>query len=167
MGVDRLAPGAVLEAEGMAVTPDHRALAVGYFNSTWELIELPSRSPEQDRDMVASALASRQHWSEAGGTDENMTIADWQVAHTASLAGFADLATAFATAAYDRARSAGLPSWLQASTAEGMARAAACAGDVVGYDKHAAEARQLLGHVDDAEDRKLIESQLASIPKPR
>jgi hypothetical protein len=163
LGVERLSPGTLVEAEGMAVTADHRALAVGYFNSTWELIDLANRTPEQDRDMVASALASRQHWSEAGGTDQNLTVGDWQVAHVASLAGFADLATAFATAAYDRARSANLPTWLQASTAEGMARAAACASDRAGYDKYAAEARELLAQVDDDEDRKLIESQLASI----
>ena len=164
MGVVRIATYEIGEAEGMAMTVDHRALAVGYFNSTWVLIKRADRSPEQDRDMLASALASRQHWSEAGGTDDNLTVGDWQVAHVASLAGFADLAKAFATAAYDRARSANLATWLQASTAEGMARAAACAADREGYDNYAAEARDLLAQVDDKEDRELIESQLASIP---
>ena len=141
MGVVRIATYEIGEAEGMAMTVDHRALAVGYFNSTWVLIKRADRSPEQDRDMLASALASRQHWSEAGGTDDNLTVGDWQVAHVASLA-----------------------TWLQASTAEGMARAAACAGDREGYDNYAAEARDLLAQVDDKEDRELIESQLASIP---
>ena len=145
---------------------DHRELAASYFNSTWELIDLPTRTPEQDRDMVTSALASRQHWAEAGGADKNLAISDWQVAHAASLAGWPDMAKSFATAAYDRARAASLPAWLRASTAEGMARAAACAGDKAAFHKFAAEARELLTLVDDDEDRKLIESQLASIPLP-
>ena len=165
MGVVGVAAHAVAEAESLALTVDHRALAVGYFNGTWELIDLPSRTPEQDRDMLASALASRQHWGEAEGTAENLAIADWQVAHVASLAGWPDIASTFARAAYERARTAELPTWTRASTAEGMARACAAAGDRAGYDKYAAEARELLAQVDE-EDRNLIESQLASIRRP-
>ena len=53
--------------------------------------------------MLAVAAASRQHWVDANGTDENLAVADWQVAHTASLAGFADVALSYAKAAVDRA----------------------------------------------------------------
>jgi len=144
----------------------HRALAVGYFNQSWELIEARSRTPEQDRDLISTAFASRRHWVDAGGTDQNLVIADWQVAHAASLIGFPDVAEAFSTSAYERARSAGLPTWLLASTSEGRARARAAAGDRDGYDRFAAEARELLSTVDDDEDRQLIESQLAAIPVP-
>ncbi|MDQ1695514.1 MAG: hypothetical protein QOJ03_867, partial [Frankiaceae bacterium] len=52
------------------------------------------------------------------------------------------------------------------SMCEGMARAHATAGDRVGYESFAARARKLLDEVDDAEDRELIESQLATIPIP-
>lgn len=166
MGVVGVAAHTVPEAESLALTVDHRALAVGYFNSTWELIDLPSRTPEQDRDMLASALASRQHWGEGGGEAENLAIADWQVAHVASLAGWPEVAVTFAAAAYERARAADLPTWMRASTAEGMARACAAAGDRAGYDKYATEARELLATVDDEEDRNLVESQLASIRRP-
>jgi hypothetical protein len=136
---------------------EHRALAVGYFNQSWELIGSPTRSPDQDRDLLTRAFASRQHWVDAGGTEENLAIADWQVAHAASEAGFTDVAEAFSMSAYERARSAGLPTWLLASTAEGRARARAAAGDRDGYG-------DLLAQVDDDEDRQLIESQLAAIP---
>ena len=144
----------------------HRALAVGYFNLSWELIEARTRTPNQDRDLLSAAFASRRHWIDAGGTSENLVIADWQVAHAASLAGFLDVAEAFSRAAYDDARSAGLATWLLASTAEGRARARAAVGDRDGFERFAAEARELLAQVDDEEDRQLIESQLASIPAP-
>lgn len=144
----------------------HRALAVGYFNTAWELIDSASRTAEQARDMVTTAFASRRHWIDAGGTAENVVIADWQVAHAASLAGFLDVSEAFSQAAYDGARHAGLASWVLASTAEGRARARAAAGDHDGFERFAAEARDLLAQVHDDEDRRLIEGQLASIPAP-
>ena len=150
----------------MSADIDHRSLGVGYFNSTWDLINSTNRTSEQDRDMLTRAFASRQHWIEAGSADGNLAINDWQIAHAASLAGFVDVADAFSTAAYDRARASSAPLWLQASTAEGRARACAAMHDVPGYEKYAAEARQLLEQVTDIKDRQLVESQLVSIPAP-
>jgi hypothetical protein len=145
---------------------DHRKLAVGYFNAAWDLIDLTTRTPAQDRDMLGTALASRQHWIEAGGTEENLAVADWQVAHAASLAGFANVALGFAQAASERADSNDVPNWLRASTHEGLARAHAVAGERTGYEREAAVARALLETVPDRDDRELVESQLASIPIP-
>jgi len=150
----------------MSDDTNHRSLAVVYFNGTWDLIDATTRTPDQDLEMLTRAFASRQHWIEAGGTDQNIAIADWQVAHAASLAGFTDVADAFSTAAYDRARAAALPTWMQASTAEGRARACAAMHDIAGYEKYAAETRDLLDKVTDLEDRQLVESQLQSIPAP-
>jgi hypothetical protein len=130
------------------------------------MIEARSRTPNQDRDLLTAAFASRRHWIDAGGTSENLVIADWQVAHAASVAGFLDVAEAFSKAAYDDARHAGLATWLLASTAEGRARARAAAGDRDGFTRYAQETRDLLTQIDDEEDRRLIESQLAAIPSP-
>ena len=112
---------------------NHRKLAVAYYNAAWDLIDRSERTPGQDRDMIGVALTSRQHWIEAGGTDENLTVADWQVAHAASLAGFGQVALSFAQAAVDRADSSDVPTWLKASTHEGLARANAALGDKAGY----------------------------------
>src|SRR4051812_49887169 len=85
----------------MTDTAAHRALAVGYFNQTWELIRSDSRTPEQTLDMLTTTFASRRHWIDAGGADDNIVVGDWQVAHAVSLAGFVDVAAAFSTSAYD------------------------------------------------------------------
>jgi hypothetical protein len=151
----------------MAVSPDgHRARAVGYFNAAWALIDLPGRTPQQDRDMLTLACASRQHWGEAGGTAENLAVADWQVAHAASLAGYPQVALNFASAAAERADTADLPAWLRASTHEGLARAHAGCGDGEAYQREAMLVRELLEAVTDPDDRELVASQLASIPAP-
>lgn len=142
-----------------------RALAAALFNRTWELLENSHRSPADDRAMLASALASRLHW-EGVGDDENYAAGDWLVAHVASHLGYADLALDFASAAHERALAADarVPTWLLASTQEGLARAHATAGHDDERDRFAAAARATLESVDDNEDRTLIASQLAAIP---
>ena len=150
---------------GADAAATRRAFAVAAFNGAWELIDKQDRTADDDRQMLTLAFASRWHWSEVG-TAENKAIADWQVAHAASLVSEASLALSYAQSAYDAARSNDLPEWLQASTAEGLARAHACAGDRASYETYAAEARVLVERLEEEEDRELILGQLAAIPVP-
>jgi hypothetical protein len=161
-------------ASGPAAT-DQRALAVGLFNRTWELLERRDNATDlttasdggaaDDRLLLETAMASRLHW-EGIGSAENLAAGDWLVAHVASRLGYADLALEFAGAAHERATTAGpeVPTWLVASTQEGLARAHATAGHDEERDRWAADARRTLEAVDDDEDRELIESQLATVP---
>jgi hypothetical protein len=141
-----------------------RAVAVATFNHTWELLEA-DRSSADDRMLLANALASRLHW-EGIGTDESYATGDWLVAHVASHLGYADLALDFAAAAHERVATADPPveRWLLASTMEGLARAHAVAGHDDERDRWAARSRETLATVDDADDRDLIASQLATVP---
>jgi hypothetical protein len=148
----------------MALSPDeHRALAGGYFNAAWELIETPNRTAEQDRNLLTLAFASRQHWIEAEGTAENLAVADWQIAHAASQIGLSELALAFARAAVERAEANDVPTWMKASAHEGLARAHAAAGETESFTYEVELARALLEKVADPEDRALIESHTAEV----
>lgn len=152
------------EAGGDAAAA-RRAFAVAAFNGAWDLIDKPDRTADDDRQMLTLAFASRWHWGEVGSA-ENKVIADWQVAHVASLIGQASLALTFAQLSYDASRSDDVPDWMRASGAEGLARAYACAGDRSAYERYASEARDLCAHLAEEEDRELILGQLASIPTP-
>src|SRR3954451_349068 len=143
----------------------HRAFAKAAFNGAWELIDVSERTADQDRQMLTLAFAARWHWGEVG-TPENRVVSDWQGAHVASLVGETTLAPSYARSAYDQARAGEMPAWLRASTAEGMARACAAAGDTDAFERFADETRGLLADLDDEEDRELISGQLASIPRP-
>ena len=149
--------------EGMSPA-GQRALAVRLFNRTWELLDL-ERDAAADREVLATALASRLHWTGIG-TDENLAAGDWLVAHVASRLGHADLALDFASAAHERVSTSReqLPAWLVASTLEGLARAHAVAGHDDERDAFAADARRVLEAVEDDEDREIVEGQLATIP---
>ena len=149
--------------EGMSPA-GQRALAVRLFNRTWELLDL-ERDAAADREALATAMASRLHWTGIG-TDENLAAGDWLVAHVASRLGHAELALDFASAAHERVSTSSeqLPAWLVASTLEGLARAHAVAGHDDERDAFAADARRVLEAVEDDEDREIVEGQLATIP---
>jgi hypothetical protein len=141
----------------------HRQVAADAFNRAWELIELDTRTPEQDRQLLALVFTSRYHWGWVGGDEEAM-VGDWLIAHVASLQDLGELSHRYATVALDVCRSNGWSDWRLASMLEGMARASAAVGDEHARDRYAAEARRVLATLEDKEDRELIASQLASIP---
>ncbi len=154
------------DTDDLDLTPAaRRALAVELFNRTWLLLERDPARGHAGRDALAAAMASRLLW-EGPGTGENLAAGDWLVSHVASRLGYADLALDYAAAAHERAATAdpALPTWLLASTQEGLARAHAVAGQDEERDRWAADARATLEAVTDDEDRDLIESQLATVP---
>lgn len=141
----------------------HRIFAVAAFNEAWDLIEKTDRSPADDAAMLEATFSSRYHWEKVG-TDENRVIGDWQIAHIASLLGYGPLAMRYARSALDVATEKGFEGWRLASCHEGMARAHACFGNDDERDRHIKTALRLLDSVDDAEERRIIESQLETVP---
>ncbi len=144
---------------------DDRALASQLFNRCWELLEQDELSADDEVELLTSALTSRFHWLLAGGPDK-WIISDWMVARAAGVTGSSDVALRFALRAYEAARASETPDWLVASSAEGVARAYAVAGNAEEFAKWAALARRLIEVIVDPENKVLIEGQLADIPSP-
>jgi hypothetical protein len=141
----------------------HRIFAASGFNEAWDFIEKAERSADDEVAMLMATFASRFHWEKVG-THENRVVGDWQIAHVASLLGFAPLAMRFARSALDRAVEQGFEGWRLASCHEGMARAHACVGNDAECSRHIKTARRLLDNVEDLEERRLVEAQLATVP---
>lgn len=141
----------------------HRQLAVAAYNRAWELIDQPQRTDTERHAMLHAAFASRYHWEFIGG-DEERAVGDWQIARVAGLAGLPQLALRYAQSAVDIALEHGWSGWRLASAYEGMARAHSVAGDRAERDRYVALAEEELATICDAEDRELIESQLATVP---
>jgi hypothetical protein len=136
--------------------------AIAAFNRAWELIESTDRTGEDDAEMLAAAFASRYPRGLVGG-GEPRAIGDWQIAHVASLVGYAELALSRAESALGRVVANGWIDWRLASCYEGTARAEDAAGNGPRRDHFAALAREVLKGLDDEDDRELISSQLATI----
>jgi hypothetical protein len=145
---------------------DHRRLAVELFNHVWTLLELASRTPEQDDELIHAAHASRWHWSKAG-TTVNLARGEWQISRVYAVLGRAEPALwharrclAYVEAADDA------EDWDLPFAYEALARASFVAGDIAAAAGHAAEARELGERIVDPEDRELLEKDLATLPFP-
>ena len=153
-----------------AVAPEldratRRALAVGLFNYTWTLLENPNRTTEQDDEMVNAAHASRYHWGEVGEA-VNLARGEWQISRVYAVLGRAEPAIHHARRCLElnEANPDGREDWELGSAYEALARAHAVAGDRAASDNWRARASAELPRIADAEDRQILEQDLATLP---
>jgi hypothetical protein len=114
--------------------------------------------------MLQRAFASRWHWGFVGGAEQTAT-GDWQIAHVSSLLGYGWMAQFYAARAFATCENEGWTDWRRASMLEGMARAAAAAGDADGRARYYAMAQEAIAAIAEDDDRELIASQLATVPE--
>jgi hypothetical protein len=137
----------------------HRTEANQAYNRAWGLLEVEHRSVDQDADLLTSAFTSRYHWQAVGGSQQ-WIVADWMVSRAAVAVGMGQLALLFAERAYGAALQDGTD-WLEASAAEGVARAYAAAGDLSQRDAWCAIAVGLVTAIGNRENRAVVAGQLA------
>ncbi len=140
-----------------------RQLAADLFNLVWTLLEKTGRTTEDDDRMVHAAHASRYHWGQVGGP-EQLAIGEWQCARVYSVLGRAEPALHHARRCLEIAMAESVPDWLIASAHEGVARAYAVAGQRESALASRAAAEAVLAKVADAEDRQVVQEDLASLP---
>jgi hypothetical protein len=153
----------VVEGADEEVARWHRRFAVELFNRSWDLLEMPERTTEDDAEMLAVAFASAYHWSQVG-TAENIALGDHQIAKVASHVGQPALALHYARRALEAIEIGHFGDWQVAAAYEGMARASAAAGDRSGRDYWLQRCMIALGAVSDAGDRSVVAEQLLNLP---
>lgn len=87
-----------------------RELASAHFNSTWALLELGARSPEDDDRLVHAAHASRFHRDNVGGPAERAR-GEWLCSHVSALLGRAEPASDHARRCLELCALRGLGDW--------------------------------------------------------
>ncbi len=143
-----------------------RALAAGLFNRCWELLELPARTPEQDAELIHAAHASRFHWGEIADTPARLWRGEWMCSRVYAVLGRAEPALWHArrAVALVEAGGAAVEDWDRPAVYEAMARASFVAGDAAEGAAWTSRAAALAAAVADAEDREVIERDLATLP---
>jgi hypothetical protein len=140
----------------LSETAFHKKMAVSLFNETWTLLDKTSRTPEEDARMSHLAHASRLHWDYVG-TAENFSIGEWQVSRVHAVLRQPEAALLHAQRAL--AQEHQLSAFLLAFGHEAVALTQPEAAQ-----EHIALARQAAAGITDAEDQKLLEADLATIP---
>jgi DNA-binding transcriptional MerR regulator len=149
-------PPIALEAE------ERRQLAADLFNRTWELLELPGRTPDQDDEMIHAAHASRYHWGEVG-TPANRARGEWQCSRVYAVLGRPEPALHHARRCVAICEEHDLGDWDLAAAWEAVARAARVAGDEATQRDAMSRGRGALDAIADPEDRRSIEADLDAL----
>jgi len=139
-----------------------RRLAADLFNHTWELLELPDRTPMQDDEMVHSAHASRYHWGEVG-EPANLARGEWQCSRVYATLRRPEPALWHASRCLAICEEHAIHDWDIAAAQEAMARASLVAGDQTAAHEWLERARASCAAIADDEDRRIVESDLETL----
>jgi hypothetical protein len=153
---DSATPNAELDAA------THRQLGVDLYNSTWALLEKPDRTPAETDELIHRAHASRWHWGRVG-EPVNLARGEWLCSRVYALLGRGEPAVWHARRCVEIDEAAGQGDWDIASAYEAMARALVVSGDRAGAAEWKAKATAALDGIAEADDREVIEKDLATI----
>ena len=108
----------------------HKYFSATCYNKTWEYMDNPNRTKEDDAAMLQTAMASLWHWTQReDATPQNFSIGGWQVSRVFCLLGQPDNARTYADSALKFAE--GQPPFYIAYAYEALARAEMVAGNKV------------------------------------
>ena len=143
----------------------HRRLGIDLYNRTWTLMEVESRTPEEDDELLHCAHASAYHWLHGGGAAANRARSQWQCSRVHALLGQAEGAVHHAwrcLAIVEGAPGEMEPFDLPAAY-EALARAHAVAGRGEESRRYLALGRVEAAKIEDEDERAIIEADLATI----
>lgn len=144
---------------------DHRTLGVDLFNKTWTLMEKPTRTPEEDDEMIHCAHASAYHWQQVG-TRANRARSEWQCSRVHAILGQSEQALYHARRCHENAAAnedGSMEDWDLAGAYEALARAHLAAGHREEAAHWAQLGRETTAALADDEERKVFEADFATI----
>jgi hypothetical protein len=147
----------------------HRWFGVQLNNGMWDAIEDPSvgpDSPVETRErLLYSAYASAYHWIQVGN-EANHARGEHLIARMAVKIGEYELGARHARRCLEliEAHPEVMEAWDEPFGHEALARALAGLGDGSAAEKHRATAVELTAALTDAEDRAILEGELAREP---
>lgn len=156
------------EEEKLTLEEWHKKMAVDLFNFTWSLLDKDKRTKEEDDTMVHATHASRYHWGErvkmGHGTAANLGRGEWQISRVYAVLKRPEQARYHAQRYLDICKKHGIGDWDLAFAYEALARAAAIGKDTSSRDKYRELAKKAAKQIKEDENRKLVLSDLKTIP---
>lgn len=142
----------------------HRRMAAELFNRVWELLDQPTRTPEEDREMLAAAYGSRYHWRMVGDPRQHC-VSDWQLSRVWAVLGDAPRAAVYGELSLEMAERNHLGPFYAGYAHEALARAAALAGDEETSSRHLAEAEELSLDISKRDEADLLRGDLSDLKR--
>lgn len=132
----------------------HKHFGVKFNNTVWELLDKPSRTEEEDHEMLHAAHASLLHWSKVG-TQVNRQRGEWMLARVHTVLKNADLALRHARRCLALTNGDTIQDFDVYFAREAVARAGALAGNRGEFETYARLAAEALEKIKDPEDKAI------------
>ncbi len=154
----------------MAKTPDfdltvaHKFFSTHCFNKAWDLIDQPSRTPEQDEEMIRLSLASTWHWKQRDDcTQVNLSVSFWQTSRIYSILGQVDNARRYARLCLDASQGDEVAQFYLGYAFEALARAESLVGNTAQMEQYLNQACNIAAEISDSDEKQMLLDDLAAI----
>lgn len=139
------------------LTEAHKHFAISLNGKTWELLDKPNRSAEENEMMLYTAHASCYHWRQSG-TGVHHQRGEWMIARVNTVLGYAETALRHASRAMElyHAHRKEMADFDLAFAHEVVARANALAGNKTEAQAHIRLAVEAGEKIADKEDRDIF-----------
>jgi hypothetical protein len=152
-------------APGFDVEKAHRHFSTQCFNRAWDYIDKPTRTPEEDQEMVLLSMASFWHWTQRYDcSPSTLSVGYWQLSRVHALTGQLDLARVYGLRCLEQARGVGTQEFHLGYAYEALARVEALAGDQEKKNKYLRMAGEVMESMTDEETRQTLAKDLETIP---
>lgn len=151
-----------MKREDAITDSQHRKLAVDLFNQTWDYIEKPNRTQEEDITMLHMAHASRFHWGIVG-EPVNFSRGEWLLSRVYVLLQRAEPAVYHAEVNMDLVQKYKITDFDLAFAYEALARSYLIAGNREAAQKNKALALDISETISKEADRKLLLADVDTI----
>jgi hypothetical protein len=150
--------------ESITEQETHKKFAVDLFNLTWDLLDKPERSADEDDKMIHAAHASRFHWGEVG-TPLEFERGEWQISRVYAVLNRPEAALYHAQRCLGICQANDIGDFDMAFAYEAMARAYAVAGDAARSKEYIALGEQASEHIEDKDNREYFDGELEGVSK--
>jgi len=146
------------------LTAAHEFFSTYCFNKAWDLIDQPSRTPEQDEEMIRLSLASAWHWQQRDNcTQVNSSVGFWQTSRIYSILGQVDNARRYARLCLDTSQGEDVAQFYLGYAYEALARAESLVGNTAQVEQYLEKAHNIAAVMSDSDEKKMLLDDLAAI----
>jgi|SRR6056297_1599830 len=140
----------------------HKKMAIDLFNKTWDYLDKPNRTEDDNVEMIHTAHASRYHWGKVGSALE-FQRGEWQISRVYAVLEMGESALYHGEIALKTCQENGIGDFDLAFAYEAVARALSIMGNHSEKDKYLALAKEAGKRIPDEGNRDYFFSELETI----
>ena len=140
----------------------HKFFSTECFNKAWELMEMPSRTAEEDEQMIRLSQTSIWHWTQRSDCKRlNLSVGYWQASRIYSILRRAEEAKRYGQFCLELSH--GEDPFYVGYAYEALARAELTAGNRDKMEEYLSETKRLAETVGDPDSKKMLVDDLSNI----